>query len=172
MFIAGRFFPKYQKKNVSWIAYFVNLKFSSASRLFCTESRKIQFSISTRKPTAWNLKIALRGESEENKEKWDESFSRARATRKKQGQRAPPPFPTRFSRTGGAPVVVTASVSDLSTLVDVTQGKVSLLKCKRSLVFQWISLFFKAKTLIYSVVAFYFKRFRLVTSVIAFYLKR
>ena len=49
----------------------------------------------------------------ENKEKWDESFSRARATRKKEGQRAPPPFPTCFSRTGGVSVVVTASVSDL-----------------------------------------------------------
>ena len=32
------------------------------------------------------------GGSEENKEKWDESFSRARATRKKQGQRAPLPL--------------------------------------------------------------------------------
>ena len=53
----------------------------------------------------------------ENKEKWDESFSRARATRKKEGQRAPSPFPSRFSRTGGASVVVTASVSDLSTLI-------------------------------------------------------
>ena len=94
------------------------MKFSSATRLFYTESRnKIQFSISTQKPTTWNLKIALQGGSVENKEKWDESFSRARATRKKQGQRAPPPFPTRFSRTGGASVVVTASVSDLCTLL-------------------------------------------------------
>ena len=58
------------------------------------------------------------------------------------------------------------------TLSLCTQGKVSLLKCKWSLVFQAISLFFKATTLIYSVVAFYFKRFRLVTSVIAFYLER
>ena len=63
------------------------------------------------------LKIALHGGSEENKEKWDEPFSRAGATRKKVGLRAPPPFPTRFSRTEGASVVVTASVSDLSTLV-------------------------------------------------------
>ena len=54
--------------------------------------------------------------SEEKKEKWDESFSRTRATRKKEGQRAPPPSPTRFSRTGCSSVVVTALVSDLSTL--------------------------------------------------------
>ena len=65
-----------------------------------------------------NLKIALQGGSEENKEKWD-SFTRARAGKSegnkgKQGQRAPPPFPARFSRTEGASVVVTASVSDLS----------------------------------------------------------
>ena len=58
----------------------------------------------------------MHGGSEENKEKWDESFSRARGTRKKERQRAPPPFPTRFSLTGRASVVVTASVSDLSTL--------------------------------------------------------
>ena len=38
-------------------------------------------------------------------------------TRKKQRQRAPPPLPTRFTRTGVASVVVTASVSDLCTLV-------------------------------------------------------
>ena len=31
--------------------------------------------------------------------------------------RVPPPFPTRFSRTGGASVVVTASVPDLCILV-------------------------------------------------------
>ena len=110
-------FPKISEKSVfSWTTYFINLKLSSASRLFCKESSKIQFSISIRKPKAWNLKIVLQGGSEENKEKWDESISRASATRKKQGQRAPPPFPTRFSRTGGASVVVTASVSDLSTL--------------------------------------------------------
>ena len=40
---------------------------------------------------------------------------------------------------------------------EATQGKVPLLKCKRLLVFQAISLFFKATTLIYSVVAFYFE---------------
>ena len=34
----------------------------------------------------------MHGGSEENKEKWDKSFSRARATRKKLGQRAPPPL--------------------------------------------------------------------------------
>ena len=46
----------------------------------------------------------------DNKEKWDESFSRARATRKKQKLRAPPPLPipTRFTRTGGASVAVFA----------------------------------------------------------------
>ena len=54
-------------------------------------------------------------------EKWDESSSRARATRKKEGQRALQPFPTRFSRTGSASVVVTASESDLSTLVTTLQ---------------------------------------------------
>ena len=43
-----------------------------------------------------------------NKELWDESFSRGRAARKKQGQRAPQPLPTRFTWTGGASVVVTA----------------------------------------------------------------
>ena len=41
-----------------------------------------------------------------NKEKWDESFSHARATRKKQSQRAPQPLPTCFTRTGGASAVV------------------------------------------------------------------
>ena len=72
MFIFVRFSPKYLKKSVFyWTTYFINLKLSSASRLFCTESSKIQFSISTRKPKAWNLKIALQGGSEENKEKWD-----------------------------------------------------------------------------------------------------
>ena len=42
----------------------------------------------------------------------------SRATRKKQGQHAPPPLPTRFTRTGagGVSAVVTALVSDLSTL--------------------------------------------------------
>ena len=61
-------------------------------------------------------KIALQGGSEENKERWDESFSRARATRKKQGHRTPPTLAARFTRTGGASVVLTASVSDLCTL--------------------------------------------------------
>ena len=42
-----------------------------------------------------------------NKKKWDESFSRVRAMRKGQKQRAPPPLPTRFTRTEGASVVVT-----------------------------------------------------------------
>ena len=106
-----------QKSVVSWTTYFINLKLSSASRLFCSESTEIQFSILTRKPKAWNIKIALQGGSEGNKKKWDELFSRARATRKKRGQRAPPPFLTRFSRTAGASVVVTALVSDLCTLV-------------------------------------------------------
>ena len=59
---------------------------------------------------------ALAREKEENNEKWHESFSRAIATRKKQEQRPPPPLPLRFTRTGGASVVVTTSVSDLSTL--------------------------------------------------------
>ena len=88
MFILLRFFPKYLKKMCCFLNnIFYNLKLSSASRLFCTELR-----------------------SEENKEKWDESLSRARVTKKKQGQCAPSPFPTRFSWTGGA------SVSDLCTL--------------------------------------------------------
>ena len=61
--------------------------------------------------------VALAREKEKNKEKWVESFSHARATRKKRGQRAPPPLPSRFTRTGGASVVVTAPVSDQSTPV-------------------------------------------------------
>ena len=42
-------FSKISEKSViAQIKYFVNFKLSSASRFFCTESREIQFSISTR----------------------------------------------------------------------------------------------------------------------------
>ena len=88
------FFKNIEERSIiSPTTYFVNSKLSSAFRLFCTESRKIQFSISTRKPTAWNLKIALQGGSEENKEKLEVSFSHARTTRKEQNQRAPSSSP-------------------------------------------------------------------------------
>ena len=93
------FFLNIEKRSIiSSTTYFVNSKLSSASRLFCMESRKIQFSISTRKPTTWNVKIALQGGSEEDKEKLEVSFSHARTTRKEQKQRAPLSLPTRFTR--------------------------------------------------------------------------
>ena len=97
--------------------YFVNSKLSSASRLFCTEPRKMQFSILTRKPTAWNLKIALQRWSGENKEKLEVSFSHARTTREEQKQLAPSSHPSRFTQLRRAIASVGISVCNLSTLV-------------------------------------------------------
>ena len=120
MFILGRFFPKYRKKK----CYFLNNIFREFEIFVCfallfhgvERNTILNFYSKTESVKSKILKIALHGGSEENKEKWDEPFSRARATRKKEGLRAPPPVPTRFSWTEGASVVVTASVSDLSTL--------------------------------------------------------
>ena len=45
------------------------------------------------------------------------SRSRVQERRGRKGQRAPLPLPTRFTSTGGASIVVTASVSDLCSLL-------------------------------------------------------
>ena len=88
IFILGSFFPKYREKKCCFLNNIFH-KFEIVvffAPLLHGFDRNTQFSI------PWNLKIALHGGSEENKEKWDEPFSRARATRKKQGQRAPLPL--------------------------------------------------------------------------------
>ena len=128
MFISGRFFTKYREKKCR-ILNNIFRKFEIVvcfAPLLCGVQRNtiLNFDSISEIPKAWNLKIALQGGSEEKKEKWDESFSRARATRKKERQRAPAPFPTPFSLTGGASVVVTASVSDLCTLLGSTQESI------------------------------------------------
>ena len=113
MFILGRFFTQYREKKCR-ILNNIFRKFEIVvcfAPLLCGVQRNtiLNFDSVSEIPKAWNLKIALQGGSEER-------------------QRAPPPFPTPFSLTGGASVVVTASVSDLCTLDPRSNRRESILQ--------------------------------------------